>query len=52
MFNTFNMGIGYVLIVPPSQAEQTIQYFKGQDLPAYRLGEVILGEGELILEGL
>lgn len=52
MFNTFNMGIGYVLIVPPNQTEQTIQYFNAQGLPAYGMGEVIVGEGELILEGL
>ncbi len=52
MFNTFNMGIGYVVIVPPSQVEQTLQWFKQQALPAWAIGEVIAGEGELILEGV
>jgi len=34
MFNTFNMGIG-LLLVPPNQAEQTISWFESQDIDAY-----------------
>jgi phosphoribosylformylglycinamidine cyclo-ligase len=52
MFNTFNMGIGLVLIVPPEQAERTIQWFAEQDLSAWAIGEVIAGEGEVILSGI
>jgi phosphoribosylformylglycinamidine cyclo-ligase len=52
MFNTFNMGIGYVLLVPPSQAEHTIQWFTAQALPAYTIGEVIAGSGELVFSEL
>ena len=48
MFNTFNMGIGFVLLVPPSQAEQTINWFKSQDIDAYAIGEVITGTGSLV----
>ena len=47
MFNTFNMGIGFVLLVPPSQAEQTISWFGAQDIDAYAIGEVIAGAGNL-----
>lgn len=50
MFNTFNMGIGYVLIVPPSSAEQTIQWFQSQGMDAYAIGEVTTGSGKV--EGL
>jgi phosphoribosylformylglycinamidine cyclo-ligase len=50
MFNTFNMGIGFVLLVPPNQAEQAISWFGSQDIAAYAIGEVILGSGNL--EGL
>ncbi len=50
MFNTFNMGIGFVLLVPPNQAEQTISWFAAQDIAAYAIGEVITGLGKL--EGL
>lgn len=52
MFNTFNMGIGYVLLVPPDQAEATIQWMSEQQLSAWAIGEVIAGTGELVLEGL
>ena len=49
MFNTFNMGIGFVLLVPPSQADQTIQWFQSQEIAAWAIGEVIEGTGELHL---
>jgi phosphoribosylformylglycinamidine cyclo-ligase len=50
MFNTFNMGIGFVLLVPLNQAEQAISWFRTQDIDAYAIGEVIPGTGNL--EGL
>jgi phosphoribosylformylglycinamidine cyclo-ligase len=49
MFNTFNMGIGFVVIVPPSEAEQTIKWFEAENIAAYNMGEVIAGNGELIM---
>lgn len=49
MFNTFNMGIGFVLMVPPSQAHQTIQFFENQQIAAWAIGEAIAGTGELLL---
>ncbi|OLP16598.1 phosphoribosylformylglycinamidine cyclo-ligase [Leptolyngbya sp. 'hensonii'] len=48
MFNTFNMGIGFALLVPPQQAEQTQQWFVNQGIPAYPIGTVIPGRGELV----
>lgn len=48
MFNTFNMGIGFVAIVPAEQADQTISWFQSQDIPAYQIGEVIAGEGGIL----
>lgn len=48
MFNTFNMGIGFVLIVPPDQTSQTISWFETQQIAAYPIGEVISGAGELV----
>jgi phosphoribosylformylglycinamidine cyclo-ligase len=48
MYNTFNMGIGFVLLVPPQQAEQVITHFQSQDISANVIGEVINGAGELI----
>ena len=48
MYNTFNMGIGFVLLVPPHQAEQVINHFQSQDIPANVIGEVVPGAGELL----
>ncbi|MEA5538809.1 phosphoribosylformylglycinamidine cyclo-ligase [Limnoraphis robusta Tam1] len=49
MWETFNMGIGYVLIVSPHQAEETINYFESCQISAYQIGEVIIGSKELII---
>lgn len=48
MFNTFNMGIGFVLLVPPSRVSLAIQWFAEQEITAYAIGEVIPGKGEVI----
>jgi phosphoribosylformylglycinamidine cyclo-ligase len=47
MYNTFNMGIGFVLLVPPQQAKQVITHFQSQHISANVIGEVISGAGEL-----
>ena len=48
MFNTFNMGIGMVVIVPPNDAIRAIDFFQEQKLPTYRIGEIIEGNGEVL----
>ncbi|BAY32345.1 phosphoribosylformylglycinamidine cyclo-ligase [Nostoc carneum NIES-2107] len=48
MYNTFNMGIGYVLLVPPNSADQVITFFQSQDIPAFAIGEVITGDNSLV----
>jgi phosphoribosylformylglycinamidine cyclo-ligase len=48
MYNTFNMGIGFVLLIPQKQAEQTISFFQSQNISAFAIGEVIAGSGELV----
>ena len=47
MFNTFNMGIGFVLLVPQNQAQQAIEWFTSQQIPAYAIGEVTAGTGKV-----
>jgi phosphoribosylformylglycinamidine cyclo-ligase len=47
MLETFNLGVGFVLFVPPSQAEGAIARFANDNIPAYRIGEVIPGNREL-----
>ncbi len=48
MFNTFNMGVGFVVIVPPDHVDRTLQFFATQHLKAYEIGQVIAGSGELV----
>jgi phosphoribosylformylglycinamidine cyclo-ligase len=47
MFNTFNMGIGFIVIVPPAQAEQAISWFGSRQINAYAIGNVTSGNQTL-----
>lgn len=47
MFETFNMGIGFALIVPSAQVESSIHWFVDQGIAAYVIGTVVPGQGEL-----
>lgn len=47
MFETFNMGIGFVVIVPASMAEPAIAHFQHQGIDAYAIGQVIHGDGTI-----
>ncbi len=47
MFNTFNMGIGFVVIVPAAHAEKAIAWFANQQINAYAIGNVISGNQTL-----
>ncbi|MGB5636553.1 MAG: phosphoribosylformylglycinamidine cyclo-ligase [Waterburya sp.] len=49
MFNTFNMGIGFVVIVPPEQAKSALDWFKYQNVTASQIGQVISGNNTLSL---
>jgi phosphoribosylformylglycinamidine cyclo-ligase len=48
MFNTFNMGIGYVVIVPGGLEREAIDRFSSLGMDAYCIGEVIEGTGEVL----
>lgn len=41
MFNTFNMGIGFVLVIPADQTAAALAHFQ----TAYRIGTIIDGNG-------
>jgi phosphoribosylformylglycinamidine cyclo-ligase len=45
MFRVFNMGIGFVLIVAPDAAEETLARLSAAGETAYKLGEAIEGNG-------
>jgi phosphoribosylformylglycinamidine cyclo-ligase len=48
MYHTFNMGIGFAVIVPKSEAAGAIDWFQKQGTVAYQIGEVVAGSGELL----
>lgn len=48
MFHTFNMGIGYVVIVPAAAANETIAFFNSQHITANAIGKVVTGDRSLI----
>ncbi len=50
MFETFNMGIGYVLVVPPDQASDLLAWFRQHDVWAGVIGTII--EGNQTVAGL
>jgi phosphoribosylformylglycinamidine cyclo-ligase len=50
MFNTFNMGIGFVLAAAPRDARRAIEHLDGAGFPAWEIGRVeqaASGKGEL-----
>ena len=47
MFNTFNMGIGFVVIVPSNQAKTALNWFESQNITAFQIGRVTSGDGTL-----
>ena len=49
MYNTFNMGIGMVLAVPAEQAHHAMMTLISAGEVAYRIGEVIAGDGSVEL---
>lgn len=44
MFNTYNMGVGMVVIVPKSDAEKALSVLEAVNEKAYILGEIISGD--------
>ncbi|MCL1928248.1 MAG: phosphoribosylformylglycinamidine cyclo-ligase [Treponema sp.] len=46
MFNTFNMGIGFVIAVDGGDVKQAQEYLDGKDYPAWEIGKVAAGSGK------
>ncbi|MGK7896017.1 MAG: phosphoribosylformylglycinamidine cyclo-ligase [Xenococcus sp. (in: cyanobacteria)] len=49
MLETFNMGIGFVVLVTPEQAEMTKEWLRSRNIAAYEIGRVIEGDGKLVV---
>ena len=48
MFNTFNMGVGMTAVVSAAAADRALEILHANGEQAYRLGEIVEGEGVLL----
>jgi phosphoribosylformylglycinamidine cyclo-ligase len=46
LFNTYNMGIGFVLALDPKDRGKAIEYLDGKGFPAWEIGRVVAGRGK------
>jgi len=49
MYRTFNMGVGMIVIAPEGAANDVIDAAKKHSVPAWRLGSVRRGTGQVVL---
>ncbi|SCS50346.1 phosphoribosylformylglycinamidine cyclo-ligase [Staphylococcus caeli] len=52
MYNVFNMGIGFTLVVDRDQVETAINVLKSHEVNAYEIGEIVEGETPIELLGV
>ncbi|MGL5050793.1 MAG: AIR synthase-related protein, partial [Fusobacteriaceae bacterium] len=45
MYNVFNMGIGFMIVVPKEKLDKTIAILKLKDEKVKVIGEIVKGEG-------
>jgi len=50
MFNTFNMGVGMIAVVPADEAETALSVLRENGEEAYILGDIIAGTEGVIIE--
>jgi phosphoribosylformylglycinamidine cyclo-ligase len=50
MYRTFNMGVGFCVIVPPEEAEEVIRTFRRGKIICRTIGKIRKGEGSVIVE--
>jgi phosphoribosylformylglycinamidine cyclo-ligase len=51
MFRTFNMGVGMVVIVPPSSVDSVIAAVTAAGVRGWTIGRIGTGSGRVVLEG-
>ena len=49
MFNTFNMGVGMIMVVSKEDADKTVEILKANGEDAYILGEIVKGDEGVII---
>lgn len=50
MKRTFNMGVGYIMVVPAGKAEESVSLLKENGFDSYVIGRVVRGGREVIYE--
>lgn len=50
MYNTYNMGVGFVLCVSPEDEEKVLDEMSSMKVEAYKIGYVRAGSGDICLE--
>jgi phosphoribosylaminoimidazole (AIR) synthetase len=50
MFRTFNMGVGMVVVVDGDAAPAAVRLFESLRCPAWRIGTIVSGRREVVLE--
>jgi len=50
MYKTFNMGIGYILVVKEKDAEAVMKFMNAARRKSYRIGEIIKGKAKVVLK--
>lgn len=47
LYNTFNMGLGFALVVPPQESDRALAWLTQHGVDAYAVGEVVAGSGQV-----
>ena len=50
MFKTFNMGIGYTVVVAPEDVERAVEVLKSSGEEVFKIGKITEGEGKVVIE--
>jgi phosphoribosylformylglycinamidine cyclo-ligase len=50
MFNTYNMGIGFVIALSPENVSRAASFLESKGFPCWEIGRAAAGKGELRFE--
>lgn len=50
MFDAFNMGVGYIVVVDKSDADKTEKIFSNLNQEFYQIGEIVKGTREVVIK--
>ena len=49
MFNTYNMGVGMSVVVPPEDADKALEVLKANGEDAYVIGKIVKGDDKIVI---